>query len=70
MGDMKPSYTSRPAYTALKNVTDLLGSYDGAAWRAAVLSRLASELDSGGRLGTADFIAALADIAKEVRHGR
>lgn len=59
-----------PAYRALQNVADLLGGYDGAAWRQAVLSRIAVELDDGGKLTTADFVAILGDIAKEVRRGK
>ncbi len=61
---------ARPAYAALQNVTELLGSYDGAAWRSAVLSRLAAELDDAGWVDVTDFVATLADIAKEVRRDK
>ena len=65
----RPQVVSRPAYAAYANVRDLLGSYGTEApW--AVIARLASELDDGGRITMADFVAALGDVAKEVRRGK
>lgn len=71
MGEKRPEQEkgpSRPATATYKNVRDLLGSFGSEApWR--IIESLADELDHFGVVRIEDFVAALGDIAHELRKG-